>query len=151
MRAVLLVAALLVACGPKEDADDLAMDSTPVTPPAVTAADLAGTWNWEVRPMTSDSVVSTGQTVFNADGMSLTQMATGASESTQGTVTLSGDQINTSTGPYSSYLRPGVMVTTTGTYRLEDGRLVGTVTARYAGVTTADSVVELRSTMTRVP
>ena len=151
MRAVLIVAALLVACGPKEDADDLAMDSTLEAPPAVTAADLAGTWNWEVRPMDSDSVVSTGQTVYSADGTTLTQSSSAGGEPTTGTVTLSGDQIHTMSGPYASYLRPGVMVTTTGSYRLEGGRLVGTVTARYAGVTTAESVVELRSTMTRVP
>jgi hypothetical protein len=120
-------------------------------PAALTAADVAGTWNWEVRPMDSDSVVSTGQTVYSADGTTLTQTSSAGGEATTGTVTLSGDQIHTMSGPYDSYLRPGVMVTTTGSYRLDGGRLVGTVTARYAGVTTADSVVELRSVMTRVP
>ena len=151
MRPALLAVALLVACGPKEGADDVAMDSTPVMQPAaLTAADVSGTWNYEVRPMDSDSVITTGTSVISADGMTVTQTATGGEPAT-GTVTLNGDQMTTVVGPYGSALRPGVMVTTTGNYRLEGGQVVGTVTARYAGVTTADSVLELRVTMRKQP
>ena len=146
MRAALLVAALLVACGPKEGADDAAMDTTSTASALLTAADLAGTWNYEVRPMDSDSVITTGQSVF--DGATVTQTATGGQPAT-GSVSISGDQVSTSVGPYSSALRPGVMVTTTGEYRMDAGRLVGNVTARYEGVTTADSVLQLRVVMTR--
>jgi hypothetical protein len=148
MRAVLLTAVLLVACGGNEEAD-VALDSVPVmSPPAVTAADLSGTWSYEVRTMDSDSVITTGQSVFSADGMSVTQTATGGQPAT-GTVSLNGEVITTSVGPYPSALRPGVMVTTTGDYRLAAGQITGTATARYQGVTTADSVLQLRVTMTR--
>jgi hypothetical protein len=123
------------------------MDSVPVTPALLTAADLAGAWNYEVRPMDSDSVITTGQSVF--DGATVTQTATGGEPAT-GTVNISGNEISTSVGPYASALRPGVMVTTTGTYRMENGQIVGNVTARYQGVTTADSVLQLRVVMTRV-
>jgi hypothetical protein len=150
MRLVLLAAALVVACGAEEAADDAAMDSTPPAPAAVTAADVSGTWNYEVRTMDSDSVITTGQSVIGGDPLTVTQAATSGEPAT-GSVTLVGDQITTQVGPYGSALRPGVMVTTTGDYRLEGGRLVGTATARYAGVTTADSVLVLRVVMTRVP
>ena len=150
MRAVLLVAALLVACGPEEDADDLAMDSTPPAPPALTAADVAGTWNYEVRPMDSDSVITTGQTVINAEGTTVTQTATGGATAS-GTMSIAGEAFTTTVGPYPSALREGVMVTTTGNYRLVGGQIVGEVTARYEGVTTADSVTQLRVTMNRAP
>ena len=150
MRAVLLVAALLVACGPKDDADDVVIDSTPVTPPALTAADVAGTWNYEVRTMASDSVITTGQTIVAPDGMSVTQTATGGATAS-GAMVLSGDTFTTTVGPYPSALRAGVMVTTTGNYRLVGGQIVGDVTARYEGVTTSDSVVQLRVTMNRAP
>lgn len=146
MRPVLLLAALVVACGAQEDTDDMAMDSTPVTPALLTAADLAGTWNYEVRPMDSDSVITTGSSTF--DGATVTQTATGGEPAT-GSVNITGDVITTTVGPYPSALRPGMMVTTTGDYRLSGGQITGTVTARYAGVMTADSVTQLRVTMTR--
>jgi hypothetical protein len=97
--------------------------------------------------MDSDSVITTGQSVF--DGATVTQTATGGEPAT-GTVNISGNEISTSVGPYASALRPGVMVTTTGTYQMTNGQIVGNVTARYQGVTTADSVLQLRVVMTRV-
>ena len=114
----------------------------------LTAADLDGTWNYQVRPMDSDSVITTGSTTF--DGATVTQTATGGEPAT-GSVSISGAVITTTVGPYPSALRPGVMVTTTGDYRMSGGQLTGTVTARYAGVTTADSVTQLRVTLTRAP
>jgi hypothetical protein len=101
--------------------------------------------------MTSDSVIAAGQYVFNPDGRSVTQTPTGGGETATGRITFSGNQVTANVGPYASYLRPGVRVTTIGTYRMEGDRLVGTARARYAGVTTSDSVVELRVSMTRVP
>lgn len=150
MRAALLVAALLVACGPKDEAVETAADSTPPAPTGLVAADLAGTWNFSVMPADRDTVVTTGHIVFSADATTFTQTATSGGEPAEGTATIAGDVVNTTVGPYSSYLRPGVTVTTTGSYRMEGGRLVGTATARYAGVTTADSVMQLRVTMIKV-
>ena len=149
MRPALLTAAvLLVACAPDQATDSALIDSTPAAPAALTAADVSGTWNYEVQGMDSDSIIATGQSVIGGDPLSVTQTATGGASAT-GTVTLSGDQINTVVGPYPSALRPGVMVTTSGVYRIVAGDLVGTTTARYTGVTTADSIVELRVRMRR--
>jgi len=148
MRPILLAALVLVACGPDEAADTAAMDSTPVMPPALTLDDVVGTWNYEVRLMDGDSVIATGQSVVGGDPVMVTQTATGGEPAT-GTITLMGDHFTTQIGPYPSALRPGAMVTTTGNYRIENGEVVGTTTARYEGVTTADSIVELRVRMTR--
>jgi hypothetical protein len=64
------------------------------------------------------------------------------------TITVSGDSIITSAGPYPSFRRKGVMVTTNGVFRLQNGSLVGTNTAHYK-VKTADSVLVLNTTGTR--
>jgi hypothetical protein len=63
-------------------------------------------------------------------------------------VTVSGDSIVTSAGPYPSFRRKGVTVTTNGVFRLQNGSLVGLNTAHYK-VKTADSVLVLTTTGTR--
>jgi hypothetical protein len=64
------------------------------------------------------------------------------------TITVSGDSIITVAGPYPSFRRKGVTVTTNGVFRLQNGSLVGTNTAHYK-VKTADSVLVLNTTGTR--
>jgi hypothetical protein len=64
------------------------------------------------------------------------------------TITVSGDSVITSAGPYPSFRRKGVTVTTNGVFRLQNGSLVGTNTAHYK-VKTADSVLVLNTTGTR--
>ncbi len=145
MRLALLCAAsLLVACA-AEDADDAAMDTTTMAP-ALSAADIEGIWNFQTRPMDADTVIVTGQ--FTASNGAYHMVLAGR-EPQPTNVTVAGDSIMLVSGEYPSALRPGQMVSTTGVYRLVDGRMVGTVTARYPGVTTADSVVLLRVEMTR--
>jgi hypothetical protein len=63
-------------------------------------------------------------------------------------VRVDGDSIMTETGPFSSVLREGVMVTTSAVYRVEGGNLVGTLVARYDGAG-ADSVMTGRQEATR--
>lgn len=147
MRIALLCALVLVAACDREDADDTAMDSTAMAP-AMTAADLAGTWTFTVMPMDVDSVVAAGQFIAAGDPIVFTMELPDRDPMTA-TVTVDGDSVMITNGPYQSVLRDNVMVTTNGTYHMVDGRLEGIVTAHYAGVTTADSVVRLRSTMTR--
>jgi hypothetical protein len=168
MRAALLSLAVLSACAPRSGPDELATDTAghaPLPPPTTTAdappappagppiaaTELAGTWNYEVRAMNGDSVLATGQYIFNDDASTVQQTSTSGGEPAEGTVTLSGSEVRVRVGPYSSYLRSGATVTSTATYRLEGGRLVGIARARYDNVATADSVVQLRVTMTKAP
>jgi hypothetical protein len=151
MRAALLCAAVLVsACGTADDADTAADDTATTMTPALATSDLAGTWNFESMPMDADTVVVSGQLVASGEPLALTMHLPGR-EPQPTTVWVEGDSILTTSDAYESALRPGVMVTTTGIYRMVEGRMVGTVTARYEGVTTADSVTTLRVTMTRQP
>ena len=65
-------------------------------------------------------------------------------------VTMDGDSIMTSAGPYPSAVRKGVKVSTNGVIRLLDDKLVGHSTAHYQ-VSTADSVLDLSLLGVRAP
>jgi hypothetical protein len=63
-------------------------------------------------------------------------------------VRVDGDSIMTETGPFASVLRKDATVTTSAVYHVQDGKLVGTLVARYAGGG-ADSVMKGRQEATR--
>jgi hypothetical protein len=65
-------------------------------------------------------------------------------------VSVDGDSIMISAGPYSSVRRKGVQVTTFGVARLQSGQLNGSTTAHYK-VKGADSVLVLTTTGQRAP
>ena len=65
-------------------------------------------------------------------------------------VTPSGDSLIISTASFASQRRKGVKVTTNGSLRLQDGKLVGSTTAHYAKAG-ADSVLQLRTEGTKIP
>lgn len=149
---LLCCAAVVAGCA---KADTPAADTTPavVTPPppqAIALADVAGTWDVKGMAETGDSVLTTY--VFNA-----------TPDSTKWTITfpngrpipvrimgVAGDSISIHAGPYASVLRKGVQVQSSGAMRLQDGKLMGTQTARYS-VKTADSVLVVRTEGTRRP
>ena len=62
----------------------------------------------------------------------------------------SGDSIITRAGPYQSFRRRGVRVTTEGVMRLQGDRLVGHTVAHYR-TSGPDSVLRLRTEGTRAP
>ena len=65
-------------------------------------------------------------------------------------VAVAGDSIVTEAGPFESFIRKGAQVTTRTVNRLQDGKLVGTIEARYA-TKAGDSVAVRRSEGTRAP
>jgi len=79
----------------------------------------------------------------NTSGWTLT--FPGRAQSVPVKVTVDGDSIMLSAGPYSSVRRKGVQVTTFGVTRLQSGQLNGTTTAHYK-VKSADSVLVLTTT-----
>jgi hypothetical protein len=157
--AFLSCAVLLAACaktGEKPaDSAAAAPAATPAAAPAaapapaatISLADLAGKWTQQARREGSDSVLVTAEVNAGADASSWTIKLPGRAVMPV-RVTVNGDSIMTSTGPYESVLRKGVQVTTDGVLHKQDGKLVGINTAHYktAG---ADSVVRLRIEMTR--
>jgi hypothetical protein len=65
-------------------------------------------------------------------------------------IAIAGDSIVTEAGPYASFVRKGLMVRTRTINRLQDGKLVGTIEARYA-MGGRDSVAYRRMEGTRAP
>jgi hypothetical protein len=141
--AICSVVITLSACG--SAGDRAATDTTGAG--GLSAARLAGTWNMSAVPFSGDSapIMSVLTATAENSGWTLTfpnrpPIAT--------RVTFDSDSVMTESGPYTSVLRPGVQVTTSGVYRLEDSVIVGTATARYMtrGV---DSLMRFRVTGTR--
>lgn len=65
-------------------------------------------------------------------------------------VAVGGDSIVTESGPYESFIRKGVQVRTRSVNRLQGGKLVGTLEARYA-TKGGDSVAQRLTEGTREP
>jgi hypothetical protein len=145
-------AALMVAaCSRGEEAaktdSPAAAPAAAPAPAALSLASLAGKWNQTVKAEGSDSVLVRSEVNAGADANSWTITLPNRPAMPM-KITVDGDSIMASTGPYESVLRKGVQVTTQGVLRLVDGKLVGTTIARYSPAG-ADSVVKLRTEMTR--
>jgi hypothetical protein len=164
--AVLLSSA---ACGKGDGSGDKAIadtTSTPIAPPATTPAaapggstaaagsialaDVAGTWKMSAVPTTGADKTPTLYTLTatGEPGGWKVVFANGLTQTPR--VSALGDSIVFDMGPYPSVRRKGVTVTTHSLLRKQGDKLVGTVTAHYAGAG-ADSVVTLKSEGTKGP
>lgn len=140
-----LMVLVMVACG-GADSGDMEEAGDMEQSAGLRAADLAGTWDMRAYPAGSDSAV-TYQVVATEDLTGWTSQMP-ERDPVPVMVTLAGDSLVAVSEPFASVLRPGVMVTTTTVARLENGRLVGTMVARYEGAG-ADSVMTGRIEGTR--
>jgi hypothetical protein len=153
------VALVLAGCAKKDEAVKDSAAGAAATPapaaapapaPTISLADVAG--KWQVR-----SVPETG-----ADTSATTYVLTATADTTgwmitfpSGVkvpvhVTVSGDSVIQKTGVFPSQRRKGVKVMTEGSFKLQNGKMVGTTTAHYmkAG---ADSVLRLHTEGTKTP
>jgi len=151
-RSLALCAIALVACAKTEQKPDTttpaAATPTPTpapAPPAISPADVAGTWEGQVMPMDKDTVLTTVTLIQTAtmDGWKM-KLPNGANPAVK-VLSVAGDSIVVEAGPFASAVRKGQQVTTHSVYRLKDGKLVGTVHAKYAN---GDSAT-FRSTATK--
>ncbi|MEQ1692768.1 MAG: hypothetical protein ABMA00_15870 [Gemmatimonas sp.] len=130
MRKLLILAAALVACSkaetPATDTTAMAPAMAPA-PAALTAADVAGTWNGMNMGETSDSVTARW-TAVNVDDNSGTLTIEGSKEAIPFTRVFDADSmVATSTAAYANPADakgPKMMFRSVG--RLKDGKLVGT-------------------------
>ena len=149
---MLLVAACAKSETPPADTT-AAMSPEPAAAPAPAAlslADVAGKWQFSNVPTTG---ADTSPTKFVLTAMPDTTgwvMEYPSGLKVPLRVSIDGDSIRTVAGPFASQRRKNVKVRTETTYRLQDGKLVGTTTARY-DTKGADSVLQLRGSGTRMP
>ena len=147
-------AAALVACAKKDEAP--ADTSAVTTPPAATTpaptpvnlADIAGKWNMRSVPTTGDTTPAT----YVLDAKSTTSgwtMTFPGRPAMAVKVSTDGDSVMVDAGPFASVLRKGVQVTTHTVNRFSGDNVTGVTTAHY-NVKTADSVLTLNTTGTRV-
>ena len=147
----LCCAAVVAGCS-KPDAPP-AQDTTAVVAPAptpISLADIAGKWVVRTMAENSDSVLVTSEMTTTADTSGWVTVVPGRPPIPTRVIEVAGDSVTTEFGPFESVLRPGVQVTTRTVMRLRDGKLMGTMIARYP-TTGADSVVRLRVEGTRAP
>ncbi len=151
--AFLCSVAILAGCAKTEDraaADGTAMDTAPAPAPAtptISLADVAG--KWKVRS-TDEAGGTPVETELNAtaDTSGWTMTVPNRKPVPVRVVAVEGDSIVTESGPFESFIRKGVQVTTRTVNRLEGGKLVGTIEARYT-TKSGDSVAIRRSEGTR--
>jgi hypothetical protein len=147
----MLLAAVLTACSGGETAQtDTAAPAaaTPPAPAALTAADVAGTWNGESMAEGSDSVVSRW-TVTRVSDTESKFVYQGSTDSVSFTTTFDADSMMATSQPFTDpETKARVMFRSVG--RLSGGTLSGTSAVMLADK--PDSVVERgRWRATRAP
>jgi len=156
--ALFCCAALLAACNRSEDraADDrTAMDTgaaaAPETPPAsatISLADVAGKWKVRTTDEAGGNAVET-ELVATADTSGWTLTGPNRKPIPVRVLAVAGDSLVTEAGPFESFIRKGVQVTTRAVYRLQGEKLVGITEARYS-IGGRDSVAHRPSEGTRL-
>jgi hypothetical protein len=152
-----LCAVVVMGCTKSENrADGRAAADTAAAPPATPAAsatislaDVAGKWRLRTTDEAGGKAVET-ELVATADTSGWTLTGPNRKPIPVRVIAVAGDSIVTEAGPYESFIRKGVQVTTRSVSRLQDGKLVGTLEARYA-LKGGDSVAQRRSEGTRAP
>ena len=123
------------ACAEQEPVDDTdsAAEPAPAEAPAagVSLGDFAGTWEAVTYLESGDTVSYTMTATDTEDGWIID--LPDRDPMPMRVITVAGDSVVNEVGPYESILREGVMVTVRTVSRLQDGRLVGTMEATYAG------------------
>ena len=148
-------AATVVACAKKDETPAVdttavapAASTTPPAPAPVNLADVAGKWNMRSVPASGDTTPTTYvlTATGNTSGWTMTFPGRPAMAVT---VSTDADSVIVDAGPYSSVRRKGVQVTTHSVNHFSGDNVTGVTTAHY-NVKTADSVLVLNTTGTRV-
>lgn len=147
MRAIALLVPVLLACGQGADAP-AEEPATPAGPPALTEADIAGTWTGVAMPMDSDSIISRWTQV--CAGGACRGTIEGMPDTVAATYTLDADSSVGITEPFVDPAMPGVQVVDAWVTRLTATGIAGT--GRLLSATNRDSVLmTYRFTGSRVP
>ena len=147
---ILLVAACAKSEAPKDTTAAMAPAPTPAPAPTLSLADVAGKWQFSNVPMSGADTSPTNYTITATADTTGWVMEFPSGVKVPLKVTVDGDSIRSTAGPFASQRRKSTKVTTETTLRLQDGKLVGVTTAHY-DTKGADSVLQLRGSGTRIP
>ena len=118
----------------------------------ISLADVAGTWDGTVTAVGNDTVLTIVELTATAEPTGWTMKVANAKTPKMMTsvpansVVAAGDSVVVEAGPFASVLRVGKQVTTHTVYRLQDGKLVGTIQATYPA---SGETIMLHSVATR--
>ena len=155
MKPVICLALVLTACAKTEKAPDTTAAAAPAAAPApeppktAALADFAGTWNTVAKPVEGTDTASTKSTL-TATADTTGWMLTLGGQKVKVHPRVDGDSVITTSEPYKSVRRKGLMVTTVSVMRKQGDKLVGTTTAHYV-TKSADSVLHLTTESTKAP
>lgn len=156
--AFLCCAAVLAGCTKPQDRaveEGTARDTvaaapeTPAASATISLTDVAGKWKIRSTDEAGGNVIET-ELLATANPSGWTLTGPNRKPIPVRVIAVGGDSIVTEAGPYESFLRKGVQVRTRAVNRLQDGKLVGTIEARFA-MKGRDSVAYRRSEGTRAP
>jgi len=150
---------LLAGCAKSEQAAKESAAAAAATPapaaapapaPAFSMADAAGKWQMRSVPESGTDTTATTYVLTATADTTGWVMTFPSGVKVPVHVTVSGDSVISKTGTFASQRRKGVKVSTEGSFRLQNGKLVGTTTAHYAKAG-PDSVLRLRTEGTKMP
>ncbi|MBA3260446.1 MAG: hypothetical protein H0T68_13390 [Gemmatimonadales bacterium] len=143
---------LVVGCSrPADKPADTTVGEAPAmeeSPATISLADVAGTWKVRSTVEGKEATVVTYDMVATADRSGWSLNFPDREPIPVRIVAVEGDSIVSEAGPFESALRKGVQVRTHVVSRLQDGKLVGTTTARYQ-VSGPDTLARLKFEGTR--
>ncbi|HEX6574392.1 MAG TPA: hypothetical protein VF042_05420 [Gemmatimonadaceae bacterium] len=137
----LIGCALVIAGCTKKDAapvDSAAADTTAAAEPTTSLASFAAVWDVTAKKEGTDSVATT-YILNTTDTTDWTFAFPGGKPIHMKVTGIKGDTVLTLTDVFDSDARKGLKVQTNGASWIQDGKMVGKITAHYQ-VTTPDSV-----------
>jgi hypothetical protein len=148
-------ALLIVGCAKKEQpaADTTTAAAAPAPAPAprtIALADVAGKWQVRAVPESGTDTTATTYVLTATADTSGWSLAFPSGLKVPLHIQASGDSVIQTTGEFASQRRKGVKVKTEGSFKLQDGKLVGRSTAHYSKAG-PDSVLHLRIEGTKMP
>ncbi len=145
----ILCGLLIGACAEQEGTDEMEAADEQMTEapaaaeaPTVSLEQFAGTWDATTYLESGDTVDYTMTATADTTGWMID--LPDRDPMPMRILAVEGDSVVSEIGPYESILREGVMVTVRSVSRIQDGRMIGTMEARYQG---ADSVTVVNGTM----
>jgi hypothetical protein len=145
--------AVLTGCGRPEQRTPKETEESAVIQPAtasISLADVAGKWKIRSTDEAGGNVVESGLTATSDTTGWTMQVPNNRKPIPVRVIAVAGDSIVAEAGPFQSALRKGLQVNTRTTYRIQDGKLVGDIEARYR-IKGTDSVAHRPLEGTRAP